>query len=156
MPIRVRVQNKFQIIVPVRVDRAVRGAPQLDSPDVDDRGWINNRAAGLNVDDARGALFGSTVGDTVQLRVIREDLDAGVPLFVTATGGQVNIDQPAGGGPLPATGIFSIRAVADTTAGTKVQVRLGFRVGHVITASHAVKAFEDAKAGEMPSDPLAR
>ena len=65
MAILVRVQNKFQIIVPVRVDRAVRGAPVLDAPDVDDRGWVNNRAAGLNVDTARGSLFGMTLGDTV-------------------------------------------------------------------------------------------
>jgi hypothetical protein len=137
MAIRVRVQNGSQIIVPVRVDRAVRGAPELDAPDVDDRGWINNRAAGLNVDDARGALFGATVGDTVRLRVVREDLDDAVPLFVTATGGQVEIAQPAVGGPLAADGIFSVRAVADTTAGTKVQVRLGSVSGSIICEADA-------------------
>src|SRR5580704_5743606 len=108
MAVQVRVQNRFQIIVPARVDRAVRGAPVLDAPDVDDRGWVNNRATGLNVDDARGALFGTTVGDVVRLKVVREDLDDAVPLFVTTTGDQVAIEQPAGGGPLPADGIFSV------------------------------------------------
>jgi hypothetical protein len=137
MAIQVHVQNRFQIIVPVRVDRAVRGAPVLDAPDVDDRGWVNNRAAGLNVADARGALFGTTVGDVVRLKVVREDLDDGVPLFVAATGNQVAIDQPAGGGPLPADGVFSVRSVADTTVGSKIQVRLGSAGGAVICEADA-------------------
>jgi hypothetical protein len=137
MAISVKVQNNFQIIVPVRVDRAVRGAPQLDAPDVDDRGWVNNRAAGLNVDDARGSLFGTTVGDVIRLKVVREDLDAGVPLFVSVTGNQVAIAQPAGGGPLPADGIFSVRSVADTATGSKIQVHLGVAGGPVICEADA-------------------
>jgi hypothetical protein len=137
MAIPVSVQNRFQIIVPARVDRAVRGAPQLDAPDVDDRGWVKNTAAGLNVSDARGALFGTTVGDVVRLKVVREDLDSGVPLFVTVTGNQVAIDQPAGGGPLPADGIFFVRAVADTTTGSKIQIRLGAAAGPVICEADA-------------------
>jgi hypothetical protein len=137
MAISVKVQNNFQIIVPVRVDRAVRGAPQLDAPDVDDRGWVNNRAAGLNVDDARGSLFGTTVGDVIRLKVVREDLDAGVPLFVSVTGNQVAIAQPAGGGPLPADGIFSVRSVSDTTTGSKILVHLGVAGGPVICEADA-------------------
>src|SRR5947209_11704393 len=139
MAISVRVQNKFQIIVPVRIDRAVSGAgvaPILDAPDVDNRGWVNNRAAGLNVDDARGSLFGVTVGDTVRLRVVREDIDSNVPLFVTITGNQASIATP-GGGPLPADGIFSVRALADTVAGTKLEVRLGSAGGPVICEADA-------------------
>jgi hypothetical protein len=132
MAIRVSVQNRFQIIVPVRFDRAVRGAPILDAPDIDDRGWVRNNAGGLNVTDTRGALFGSTVGDIIRMKVVREDLDGGVPLFLTVTGDQVTIDQPAGGGPLPADGTFSVRAVADTTTGSKVQVRFGDASGPVI------------------------
>jgi hypothetical protein len=137
MAVTVNVQNRFQIIVPVRVDRAVRGAPQLDAPDVDDRGWVNNRATGLNRDDARGALFGTTVGDVVRLKVVREDLDDSVSLFVTVTGDQVAIDQPAGGGPLPNTGIFTVRSVADTTVGSKIQVHLGSAGGPVICEADA-------------------
>jgi hypothetical protein len=135
MAVRVRVQNRFQIIVPVRVDRAVRGAPVIDAPDVDDRGFVNNRAVGLNVDDARGALFGMTLGDTVRVRVVREDLDDGAPLFVTAgTSGapQVQIAQPPGGGPLAADGVFSVRAIADTLAGQKLEIRMGSTIGPVI------------------------
>jgi hypothetical protein len=109
----------------------------LDAPDVDDRGWVNNRTTGLNVDDARGALFGSTVGDIVRLKVVREDLDDRVPLFVSVKGNQVAIAQPRGGGPLPATGVFSVRSVADTTMGTKVQVHLGSVRGPVICEADA-------------------
>ena len=136
MAIRVRVQNDFQIIVPVRVDRAVRGAPVLDAPDVDDRGWVNNRAGGLNVIDTRGAMFAATVGDTIRLRVIREDIDDNVPLFVTATGGQVTIATP-GGGPLAADGVVLVRAVADTLTGTKIEVRLGSTVGPIVCEADA-------------------
>src|SRR5271166_1118801 len=138
MAIRVRVQNNLQIIVPVRIERAVSPSPPvLDVPDPDDRGWVNNRAAGLNVNaNVRGALFGMTVGDTVQLRVTREDIDPGVPLFVTAKGNQVQID-PGSRGQLPASGIFKVHAVADTTAPTTIQVRLGLATGPVICESDA-------------------
>jgi hypothetical protein len=67
----------------------------------------------------------------IRLKVVREDLDSG-PIFVTVTGNQVAIDQPAGGGPLPADGVFTVRAVADTTTGSKVQVRFGAADGPVI------------------------
>lgn len=138
MAIRVRVQNNLQIIVPVRIERAVSPSPPvLDVPDADDRGWVNNRAAGLNVNaNVRGALFGMTVGDTVQLRVTRQDIDPGVPLFVTAKGNQVQID-PGSRGELPASGIFKVRAVADTTAPTTIQVRLGLATGPIICESDA-------------------
>jgi len=132
MAIQVTVQNRFQIIVPVRFDRAVRGFPVLDAPDVDDRGWINNRAAGLKVTDARGALVGITVGDTVRLKVVREDIDDTIPLFVSNTGAQIKVAAPAGGGPIPDDGVFSVTALSDRAGGSKLQVRLGSADGPVI------------------------
>lgn len=132
MAIQVSVQNKFQIIVPARFDRAVRGAPVLNAPDIDDRGWELKTAGGLNISDARGALFGSTVGDVITLKVVREDIDDGTPLFVSVTGNQVKIQEPASGGPLPASGEFKVKAVADTTTGSKVQVRMGSATGAVL------------------------
>jgi len=132
MAIRVRVQNDLQIIVPVRVIRAVTGQPVIDAPEVDDRGWINHRAAGLNVADTRGALFGMTQGDTVRVKVIREDIDDAPQLFVSTTGNQVVVDSPAGGGPLGADGIFQVRAVADTTVASTVQIRLGSDGGPIL------------------------
>jgi hypothetical protein len=136
MAVSVLVQKGLsQIIVPVSIDRAVRGAPVLDAPDVDDRGFKLNRGAGLNTTDARGPMFGITVGDTVRIRVVREDLDATAPLFVgvsTSSSPQLRIADPAGGGPLPPDGIFSVTAVADTLTGQKVEVRLGSATGPVI------------------------
>src|SRR5258705_5175680 len=112
MAVSVLVQSPLkQIIVPVRFDRAVRGAPVLDAPDVDDRGFVLKTPDGLNKTDARGAMFGITVGDTVRVKVVREDLDATAPLFVTvapSSNPQVRIVAPAGGGPLPAAGVISI------------------------------------------------
>lgn len=137
MAVKVRVQNKFQIIVPARIDRAVRGAPIVDAPDVDDRGWINHRVAGLNITDARGALVGITVGDTVRLQVIREDLDATMPLFVTNTGNEIAIQQPAGGGPIPASGLISVTATSDTVVGSKIEIRLGAVDGPVVCEADA-------------------
>jgi hypothetical protein len=124
-----------QIIVPVRMGRAVVGAPVLDAPDVDDRGFKLNRGAGLNVTDARGPMFGITVGDTVRVKVVREDLDDTAPLFVglsQSSAPQLDITAPAGGGPLPADGIFSVEAVADTLTGQKIQIRLGAIDGPII------------------------
>ncbi len=136
MAVSVLVQRGLsQIIVPARFDRAVRGAPVLDAPDVDDRGFILNRGAGLNVTNARGPMFGITVGDTVRIRVLREDLDNTATLFVgvsTSSAAQIRIALPGGGGPLPADGIFSVEAVADTLTGQKVQVRLGSATGPIV------------------------
>ena len=112
--------------------RAVRGIPVVDAPDVDDRGWVNRRAAGLNVTDARGALVGIAVGDTVRLQVVREDLDATMPLFVTNTGNEIAIQAPAGGGPIPASGLISVTATSDTVTGSKIQIRMGAADGPVI------------------------
>jgi hypothetical protein len=135
MPVSVCIQNRRQILVPLRVDRAVRGAPVIDAPDVDDRGFVNNRCAGLNVIEVRGSLFGITVGDTVRVRVAREDIDDTAPLYLATSSSsqpQVEIALPAGGGPLPADGIFHVRAIADTTVGQSIQVRLGSTTGSIL------------------------
>jgi hypothetical protein len=136
MAVSVLVQNPLkQIIVPVRFDRAVRGAPVLDAPDVDDRGFVLKTPGGLNVTNARGAMFGITVGDTVRVKVVRDDLDATAPLFVTvAPSGnpQLRIVAPAGGGPLPPDGVFSIEAIADNTTPQKIHVRLGSATGPIV------------------------
>ena len=136
MATKVRVQQGHpQRIVPARIERAVTGPPVLDAPDPDDRGWVNHRAAGLNISDARGALFGITVGDTVRLRLVRDDPDSTAPLFVSVTGNQVSIAGSAG--PLPADGIFSVRGDSDTTQGSKIEVHIGTAGGPVICEADA-------------------
>src|SRR6516164_5739786 len=76
---------------------------------------------------ARGAMVGITAGDTVSVRVLREDLDDGAPLFVKSSNTSlVSIQSPAGGGPLGADGIFQIRGVSDVkNTPVKIEVRLG-------------------------------
>jgi hypothetical protein len=138
MAIRVRVQNNLQIIVPVRIERAVSPSPPLrDAPDPDDRGWVNKHDAGLNANaHVRGARLGATQGDTVRLRVVREDIDAGVPLFVTASGGQMQI-AAGSKGQLPADGIFKVKAVKDSLSPSTIQVRMGSVKGPVICEADA-------------------
>jgi len=134
--IKVQVQSGLpQIIVPVRVDRAVRGAPVLDAPDVDDRAWITHLPTGINKDDARGSVFGMRVGDTVRLKLVREDIDDSAPLFVVAekTGNpQFKVAAPVGGGPLPPSGEFSLKAVNDNTTPQKLFIKLGSADGPII------------------------
>lgn len=119
----------------MRFERAVRGRSRLDAPDIDDRGWDMHRPGGWNATEARGPMFGIMVGDTVRLKVVREDLDADAPLFVTvseAAEAQVEIVEPEGGGPLPADGIVKVKGVADSSSGQTVEVRLGGVEGPVI------------------------
>jgi len=134
--IRVDVQSGLpQIIVPVRVDRAVRGAPILDAPDVDDRAFNPHLPSGVNKDDARGAVFGMMLGDTVRIRVTRDDIDAGAPLFAVAGASgnpQFRVAAPVGGGPLPAGGEFKLEAIDDNLTPQKLEIRLGSATGQVV------------------------
>jgi hypothetical protein len=135
MTINVRVRNNKQIIVPLRFTRAVTGNPVADAPDVDDRGFaMGNRPGTWGQSPARGAMVSIQQGDEIRVRLVREDIDAGVPLFVTSTDtGVVEVTQPAGGGPVPADGIFRIRGVIDVAnRPVAIQVHLGAADGPVI------------------------
>lgn len=133
MAIRVKVRNNRQIIVPIRFTRAVTGPPVIDAPDVDDRGFaMGNRPGTWGSTNARGAMVTMTEADTVRIKVVREDIDASAPLFVTSSDtGVVTIAGPAG--PLGADDVFSITGVVDAIRrDVKVQVRLGSGVGPVV------------------------
>jgi hypothetical protein len=135
MTIRERVRNNKQVIVPIRFTRAVNGAPVIDAPDVDDRGFaMGTRAGSWGNSNCRGAMVGIQEGDTVRVRVLREDIDAGAPLYVTSSDtAVVQVVAPVGGGPLPANGIFSIKGVKDyKSRPVKVEVRLGAAEGPII------------------------
>jgi hypothetical protein len=71
-------------------------------------------------------------GDTVRVRVLREDIDPGAPLFVTSTNPSIAaIAGPAG--PLRSDGIFQIDAVKDVrNVAVKIQVHLGDVNGPVL------------------------
>jgi hypothetical protein len=128
MPVKVKVRNQRQIVVPLRFARAVGGAPQIDAPEVDDRGFIPGaRPVTWGHSDYRGAMVGVTKGDTVRIKVLREDIDSGAPLAVTSSDTSiVSVEDPPSGGTLAADGIFKIKALQDlVNRPVKIQVRLG-------------------------------
>ena len=135
MTVNVTVRHDRQIICPLRFNRAVTGAPVLDAPEVDDRGFVMGpRPPTWGQSTTRGAMVGITEGDTVRVKVLREDIDATAPLFATSTDTQVvRVIAPAGGGPIPADGVFSILGVKDfANRPVAVQVRLGAVDGPIL------------------------
>ncbi len=128
------VKDNKQIIVPIRFARATVGFSTRDDPDLDDRGFDRGKAVyGLSTTDVRGPLVGLMVNHTVNLRVVREDIDDTAPLYITCTEPSViEIVEPAGGGPLPNTGIFRIKGTTSRGSAGKVQVRLGSTSGPVL------------------------
>jgi hypothetical protein len=132
MAIRVKVRNNRQIIVPVRFARAVSGGPVVDAPDLDDRGFaMGTRPGTWGRSDTRGPMVGVTEGDTVRVRVVREDVDGTAPLFVTST--DPSVADISGGSALPADDVFSLKGVKDTkNSAVKIQVHLGAVGGPVL------------------------
>jgi len=131
--IRVKVRNNRQIIVPIRFARAVTGGVVIDAPDVDDRGFVmGNRPGTWGSTDTRGSMATMTEGDTVRVKVLREDIDDSAPLFVTSSDIGV-VSVPGAAGPLGADGVFSIHGIVDAIRrNVKVQVRLGSASGPVL------------------------
>ncbi|HBY59581.1 MAG TPA: hypothetical protein DEH78_07140, partial [Solibacterales bacterium] len=135
MAVRVRVRNNQQIIVPIRFTRAVTGAPSPTAPDVDDRGFnMGTRPATWGSSTARGAMCSLAAGDTIRVKVLREDIDSGTPLFVTSSKPSiVAVRAPAHGSPLPGDGIFEIEGLVDRANDPViVEVRIGGPDGPVI------------------------
>ena len=116
--------------------RAITGPAQFDAPDIDDRAFAMARPSGFNSTDARGPMFGIAVGQSVRVKVVREDIDDSATLFATVEDvGQPQFDLPDatnGGVQVPADGIIHVRGVADTSTGQKLQIRLGAVDGPVI------------------------
>ncbi len=135
MAVKVKVRLNKQIIVPVRFIRAVAGPPVIDAPDIDDRGFaMGTRPGTWGSSDARGPMVGITTGDTVRIKVLREDIDDTAPLFVSSTDTAIlTVQAPAGGGPLAADGIFQVKGEQDAASRpVKIQVHLGTADGPVL------------------------
>lgn len=136
MAIRVHVKRGQQAIVPIRFVRAVTGNPPVrTAPDVDDRGFdMSGRGGDWGKSKAKGAMVGVTVGDTVRVKVLREDLENSADLYVSSTNTSViRVTAPASGTKLPANGEFSIRGIADKKSSpVAVQIHYGKQDGPVI------------------------
>jgi len=135
MAVKVVVRNNKQIIVPLRFGRAVDGAPVIDAPDVDDRGFaMGNRPGTWGSTNARGAMVGITAGDTVRIKLRREDIDDFGKLKLFATSSDTNVvtvvdsDQQIG-----AEGIFSIKGLVDViSTPVKIQIHMNSTTGPVL------------------------
>ena len=136
MAIRVHVKRGQQAIVPIRFVRAVTGNPPVrNAPDVDDRGFdMSGRGGDWGKSKAKGAMVGVTVGDTVRVKVLRDDIENGADLYVSSTNTSViRVTAPASGTKLPANGEFSIRGIADKkNSPVAVQIHYGKQDGPVI------------------------
>jgi hypothetical protein len=116
-----------QIIVPLRFGRAVSGAPVGDAPDPDDRGFDLGSEGSWRT-DIRGAVVGIPVGETARLKVFRNDIDAGAPIFITSTQERAVVTPTTA---VPATGIFQVRVTGPILTSAKIQARLGAANGPV-------------------------
>src|ERR1043166_7871767 len=121
MAFLVRVHNDKQIIVPVRFAPVIpvvsdEEKPAVRNSELDDRGFaMGNRPGTWAHTNARGAMMSIVEGDTVKVKVLREDIDDSATLFITSTRPEVvavvgDAGQPQ---PLGADGIFQIKGVKD-------------------------------------------
>lgn len=135
MSISVHVKNGQQAIVPIRFSRAVTGGPVRNSPDVDDRAFsMGARTATWGSSPARGSQVAITEGDTVRIKILREDIEAGAELYVSSTDPSViEIVTPVGGDKVPNDNIIQIKGVVDkANAPVCVQIHYGSQDGPVI------------------------
>lgn len=123
--------DEWRIVVPLRFRRFNHGSlPALDAPELDDRGYIKgDRPSAWGDTTSRGPSFGVTVGDTVRVRVLREDIEPGAPLVATSAQPDVlRIESPAG--IVNADGEVRVHGVASGSA--RLEIRLGDHEGPVL------------------------
>lgn len=136
MSISVHVKKGQQSIVPIRFTRAVTGSPVRDAPAIDDRAFaMGARTGSWGNSTAKGAQLSITEGDTVRVKLNREDIDASAQLFVSSTDSSVvEIVEPISGNPIPNHDIIKIKGVLDKkNAPVSVQIHYGKQDGPVIS-----------------------
>jgi hypothetical protein len=145
----------FRRIAPLALERAVRGHEVADAPEVDDRGWDPDPASvSYTRADVHGPVVGLSVGTNLDSRVKlkRVRLEPTAELFlVSKDTGTVTIEAPAGGGPLPADGIFTLHGVS-AGSGNKfavVEVRLGSTSGPLLM-EFGVRVFQVIRVPVLP------
>ena len=170
--IRFTVTDELQTVVPIRFERAIHGFSRRDAPEVDDCGWIQGSpAAGWAHPVLRGPMVGLMAGSTVRVKVVREDIDATAPLFVTVEDpSKIEIVLPAANAAIPADGIIEIMGLTAHGAPGKVQVRLGSITGPILgelephifarlripITVHRVRIDQGATHGTVPNQPIER
>jgi len=142
MAIRVKAFKKTktstlhsQIVAPIRFTRACTGPPQKDCPDPDDRGFeMADRPRTWGVTVTRGAMVGMTVGDTVKVKLLREDIGNSAPLYITSDKpGLVEVVSPDPETAIGSDGVFQLKGVKDVRDDTAIiQIHLGSSEGPII------------------------
>lgn len=130
--IQVHAMDEWRIVVPLRLRRVVTGLPVADAPDIDDRGWVMPRPTGFSATDARGPMFGITVGSTVRVRVVLEDMDGSAVIYAVAEAVARPQFEVVGNGLVPPDGEIRVRATSSTGDPQRLQFRLGAADGPVI------------------------
>lgn len=135
---------RWRRIVPLRLVRAVTGAPRWNAPEVDDRGWLHDPAPTTPPGPTRAEVHGPVIGMTrsteasenvVRVKIVRERIDPGAALYIKSRDtNAVEIVTPATGHTLPADGIVHLRAKVITTNNkfAVVEVRHASDTGPVI------------------------
>lgn len=128
--ININATDEYRIIVPIRWERFNHGSlARRDSPEIDDRGYFIRRTSAWGAATTRGPMFGVLRGNTVKVRVMREDIDDTAPLFATS-------DQPTileiknTDAQIPADGELQVEGKARGTA--TIHVRLGSVTGPIL------------------------
>jgi hypothetical protein len=134
------ITDEYRIVVPVRFRRFNHGEPPAaDCPEIDSRGYVMARTSAWGTSNIRGPLFGVSKGDTVKVRVDREDIDSGCPLFATSSNTSI-LEIANDAGRIESEGELHVEGKARGTA--TIQIRLGSTDGPVLAEAdvrvHAV------------------
>ncbi|MCB9841087.1 MAG: hypothetical protein H6809_05515 [Phycisphaeraceae bacterium] len=165
--VEVTATDEWRIIVPLRFNRANHGQlPNIDCPEVDDRGYIKgNRPNPWGDTTVRGPSFGVLAGDAVRVRVVRDDIDGDVPLAATSSDPAVLTVRNANGliapdGELWVEGQASGTAAIDIHLGDargpvlgQADVRVHSRLRVALTP-HLVRIDSTTTNGVVPAMPI--
>ncbi|MEZ6234615.1 MAG: hypothetical protein R3B68_10535 [Phycisphaerales bacterium] len=165
--VEVTATDEWRIIVPLRFNRANHGQlPNIDCPEIDDRGYIKGNRPGVWGDTTvRGPSFGVLAGDAVRVRVVRDDIDGDVPLAATSSDPAVLTIRNANGliapdGELWVEGQASGTAAIDIHLGDargpiigQADVRVHSRLRVALTP-HLVRIDSTTTNGVVPAMPI--
>jgi hypothetical protein len=131
---------KTQRIVPLRFTRAIIGAPVLDIPDIDDRGWFRPDPAGNNAaTNDHGFVVCATEGQSVYVKIVREKIENTAVLFVKSSDESVmKVKQNLGADQLSTVHetLVKIDGISGGAGATpkiaRVQIHFGTNTGPII------------------------
>lgn len=140
MAVKLEVYKDHRI-VPIRFERAKHGDPDINFPDIDDRGHaavvpeVNGLAAS---DPVRGPVIGMIKDQAIKIRMVRELIDKSAPLHITSSDTDVvTVVSPAAGKPAAKSKNVKIELKGGHFAGAtpksaKIEVRFNSATGPIL------------------------